>query len=54
MSYEMEFEIGTKVTWETVNGPRTGVVINHRGSDYIVDLGNGKCVLVGKGSIKNA
>lgn len=50
----MEFEIGTRVTWETVNGPRTGVVINHRGNDYIVDIGNGKCVLVGKKSIKNA
>lgn len=32
----MEFEIGTKVTWETVNGPRTGVVINHR--EVIISL----------------
>lgn len=50
----MEFEIGTKVTWETVNGPMSGMIINHRGNDYVVDLGNGKCVPVDKRSLKNA
>lgn len=49
----MGLAIGDRVTWETVNGPRSGIVEDKRTLGYLVRLDSGKCVIVNEKSIKN-
>ena len=44
---------GDRVTWETVNGPRTGIVEYKHTLGYLVRLDSGKCVIVHPRSIIN-
>ena len=48
----MGLAIGDRVTWETVNGPSTGIVEDKRTLGYLVRLDSGKCVIVHPNSLR--
>ena len=47
-----KFNTGDHVTWETVNGPRTGIIEDKHTLGYLVRLDRGKCVIVHPNSLR--
>lgn len=43
---------GDNITWRTLNGTRSGVIVAENGSGYLVKLDNGKYVIVNQKSIQ--
>lgn len=44
--------IGNKVKWESVHGPKTGVIESEWNGWYIVRMGNGKCIVADISSLR--
>lgn len=45
--------VGDTITWETIHGPTSGVIIEKRNLGFLVRLINQKVTIVHKKSIKN-
>ena len=45
------FNIGDKVQWDTVKGPKTGVIESKRADGYLIRLDNGKCIVAHETSL---
>ena len=43
---------GSRVSWTTINGPRSGATAAFRDGNYLVQLDNGKSVIVHESSIR--
>lgn len=48
----MKYDVGDRITWEAVNGPKSGFISEETPLGYMVLLDNGKCVIVHENSIK--
>lgn len=44
-------DIGDKVKWESVHGPKTGVIESKWKGWYIVRMENGKCIIAAETSL---
>lgn len=46
------FSVGDKVQWDTVKGPKQGVIESIDARGYLIRLPSGKCIIAHENSLK--